>query len=97
VLESLERLGGVSWQRNLPWDLEFLRAAFVLLLNRDLELKRLVLSGTPPTTVPFAAPKAEAFFMALDVEVVRPWLCDERLSRAHLVDKTQRHCIYLCR
>ena len=89
VFESLNRLNDVSWSRNIPWDLEFLRAAFVLLLNRDLELKRLVLEGCPPVTDSLTPRRAEAFFMALDVEVVRPWLCDERLSRGQLVDKTK--------
>ena len=89
VVATLDRLHDTAWSRNIPWDLEFLRAAFVLLLNRDLGLKTLVLEGSPPATAPLDQRKAAAFFMALDTEVVRPWLCDERLSRGQLIDKTK--------
>lgn len=89
VLESLDRLGDVSWPRDIPWDLELLRAAFVLLLNRDLELKKLVLEGQPLAMNGLHPSKAEAFFMALDSEVIRPWLSNEKLSRVDLIDATK--------
>ena len=62
------------------------RAWFVLLINRDVELRHYVIKGTE-TIPPMRPGKAEALFQALNVEVIMPWLSNETLTELELLDK----------
>jgi hypothetical protein len=88
VLDSLDRLEDRAWPRDdLPSDdSHMLRAAFFVLLNKDMELKQLALVGKPPAFGPLHPRKAEAFFLALEAEVLRPFFSDRHRTKADLVD-----------
>lgn len=87
VLESLDRLQDRVWPRDLPLhNLDLLRAAFFILMNKDLVLKQCALDGLPPFIAPLDRRKAEAFFLALEPEAVRPFLSDYRRPQRNLVD-----------
>lgn len=93
VRDSLDRLQDEQWRRDqldrLP--LDSLRCLFFLLLNRDLTLKELALEGIGPTIPPLCRRKAQAFYLALDSEVVRPFLVDHRRTTRDLLDAI-KHC-----
>jgi hypothetical protein len=87
VLESLDRLQDRSWPRDLPLhNLDLLRAAFFILMNKDLTLKQCALDGLPPLIAQLDRRKAEAFYLALEPEAVRPFLSNFRKPHRALVD-----------
>ena len=89
VMDSLDRLGDVAWPRDTlsaMRDLTVLRCAFFMLLNRDMNLKNLALTGVCITIPKMDRRKAEAFFLALDGEVLKPFFCNQRMTPAELVD-----------
>ena len=85
TLQSMDRL-------KAPWDkskiyLEQQKVLFFLLLERDIELKNIVLEGIVGIGVFGVAPeKAERFFLSLKEEVIDPWLCNEELSNQSFLD-----------
>ena len=89
ILDSLDRLDDRAWPRQAfpRWDLDLLRCSFFLLLNKDMELKTRALEGLPPAIAPLDHRKAEALFLALESEVVRPFLFNHRLTPVDLVDQ----------
>jgi hypothetical protein len=67
-------------------DLTTGRAWFVLLINKDVELRHYVIKGG--VNVPAMRPsKAETLFQALGVEVIMPWLSNETLTELELLEK----------
>ena len=81
VSESAQRMGAPF---NVPWELETLRCLFVLLLDRDIELKRIVQAGT--SVIGAMDPlRAEAFFLALRPQLIDAWMRKESLTPAELL------------
>jgi hypothetical protein len=76
----------------VPWDRERLRALFVLLLDRDMELKQLVIRGTSAVG-PMDGRKASALFSALRPQLIQPWLSNEHRSVEELVDGARVLCL----
>ena len=81
VLDSVRRLGAAGdWAQGI-WaaSLIRLRVMFFLLMDRDPVLKQKILDGWPDMCVAGIEPnKANSFFQQLRVDVVDPWLVDER-------------------
>lgn len=81
ILDSIKRLGALSdWEQGI-WQASLvrLRVIFFLLMDRDPSLKQKILDGWPDICVVGIEPnKANAFFQQLRVEVIDPWLVDER-------------------
>ena len=81
VLDSVRRLGAVSdWEHGIcRASLIRLRVMFFLLMDRDPALKQKILDGWPDLCVVGIEPnKANLFFQQLRVEVIDPWLVEER-------------------
>ena len=85
VSESAQRLGA-KWQ--VPWETEKLRCLFILLLEKDLTLKELVLKGTE-TVGPLESRKAEAFFLALTPQLIESWMRNESRGSEDFLSKAR--------
>lgn len=75
-------------QECCPHEIDTARAWFVLLINRDPELRALVFKGSK-TVSPMQPKKAEAFFLSLHEEVVAQWLSNETLPEQDLLDRAR--------
>jgi hypothetical protein len=80
--------GRLGVNESCPREIDTARAWFVLLINRDPELRALALKGSK--TVPsMQAKKAETFFLSLHEEVVAQWLSNETLPEQELLDRAR--------
>ena len=76
-----------SIELNVPWATQFMpletkQVLFFLLLHKDLKLKQQTLTGMKNIGIdPLLNSKAERFFLALEGEIINPWLSDERHSK----------------
>lgn len=87
LVDSLDRLGDSAWPRDLPLhDLPLLRSLFFILLNKDMELKEAALAGFPPTIAPLDRRKAEAFYLALEEQAIRPFLSKDTVQPDQFID-----------
>lgn len=87
IIDSLDRLDDVAWPRDLPLhNHQLLRATFFILLNKDMELKELALTGIHPIVAPLDRRKAGAFFLSLEQEAIRPFLTKDTCSTTAFVD-----------
>lgn len=68
----------------VPWDRERLRALFVLLLEKDMVLKEMLLKGTE-SVGPLDGRKAAALFVALRPQLIDGWLSNEHKGVEDLV------------
>jgi hypothetical protein len=67
---------------------------FLSLLSRDTALKQKMMQGAPRQfLVGMSKEKAAKFFLYLDRDILLPWLRDEMLSNASMIDKCKE--IYL--
>jgi hypothetical protein len=80
VADSARRLGAEGWEAGIAAaSLVRLRVMFFLLMDRDAALKQKLLEGWGDLCVPGVEPgKAGVFFGDLRVQVIEPWLIDER-------------------
>ena len=80
VADSARRLGAEGWEAGIAAaSLVRLRVMFFLLMDRDTALKQKLLEGWGDLCVPGVEPsKAGVFFGDLRVQVIEPWLIDER-------------------
>jgi len=86
VANSLLRLQ-CPWNNN-KISLQTEQTLFFLLLHRDLELKKIIIDGLRSIGIdPMDAKKAENFFLAIENEVINPWLCNETITNEQFLDK----------
>ena len=90
IQESAQRLGAPF---AVPWDRTKLRCLFILLLEKDMLLKELVLTGTGAVGK-LDPRKAACLFLALRPEVIDRWLYDERRDTDDFVQSARN--LYLC-
>jgi hypothetical protein len=92
VADSARRLGASDWAAGIKEaSLIRLRVLFFLLVDRDIALKAKIVDGWPDLCVLAMDPsKAVSFFQSLRVEVIDPWMVDERKCEddfvSHVVD-----------
>ena len=92
VADSARRLGADDWAVGIrEASLVRLRVMFFLLLDRDAALRGKIAEGWPELcVVPMDPGKAASFFQSLRVEVIGPWLVDERKCEddfvSHVID-----------
>ena len=71
-------------------------ALFLLLLNIDIDLKKMMCTGIPEANIgPLCSFKAPNIFISLNESVVMPWMCCEFSSTLDLVE-TARNYYPLC-
>jgi len=90
IHQSMERLDA-EWDRK-EWDHDTARVLFFLLLDKDMELKNVVLTGLPNLGISQMPPlKAEAFFLYLYEDVIQPWLSNSRKTTKEFIDAVTNH------
>ena len=76
-----------------PWkcsklSLDVNQILFFLLLHKDIQLKKNIIEGFKCKGIdPMNHRKAEKFFLAIEEEVINPWLCNEKLTNTHFLEK----------
>jgi len=76
-----------------PWictklSLETCQILFFLLLHKDIQLKKNIIEGYKSIGIdPMHHQKAENFFLAIEAEVINPWLCNEKFTNTYFLEK----------
>lgn len=90
IHQSMKRLGA-EWEAK-DWDHDTSRVLFFLLLDKDMELKQTLLTGLPELGItPLNPLKAEAFFLYLYEDVIKPWLSNSRKSTEDFIEAITNH------
>ena len=84
---SMNRLGADwGYEPIREASLQRLRVLFFLLMDRDMALKEKLLDGWKEMCVPgVEVKKAGRFFSQLRVDIIQPWLTDERRTEGDFV------------
>jgi hypothetical protein len=98
ILESAPRIASMGTQatrqtvqlllNKCNTSVEDCMVVFLTMLSRDTELKEKTISGIKSQLIRgMSKEKARRFFLYLDRDILLPWIRDESLSNAEMLDK----------